>query len=171
MPPEAKIILDSVCKNCRLTTMEITFHHFVAKELLTHRSLSRSASSQRAQPINKIIKSALDDPAIPIFWGKNQKGMSAEIEMSPEEVEIEKLEWLKDRDYAVESVKRKEERGLHKQLANRILEPFIYCTYLVTATDWENFFALRTHKTAQPEIQHIAILMSDVYYSSQPKSL
>lgn len=34
-------------------------------------------------------------------------------------------------------------RGLTKQLCNRLLEPFMWHTVLITATEWENFFALR----------------------------
>jgi hypothetical protein len=63
------------------------------------------------------------------------------------------------------------ELGIHKQIANRLLEPFAHMTTIVSATDWENFFALRAHPDAQPEFQALADLMLEVYVGSEPKGL
>jgi len=64
-----------------------------------------------------------------------------------------------------------EGESVHKQIANRPLETHQWHTVVVTATEWENFFALRKHPAAQPEIRHTAELMSDVIKNSEPTEL
>jgi len=82
-----KIIADSLCsiENIRLTTFEITFPRMVLAEFNTHRVFSRNSASSRAIPIEKQLAKVLNDPFIPIHWGKNQSGMQAMEELSPEE--------------------------------------------------------------------------------------
>lgn len=58
--------------------------------------------------------------------------------------------------------------NVHKQLANRLLEPFMWHTLIVTATEWDNFFHLRAHPDAQPEIQEIARMMRAAHEASEP---
>jgi hypothetical protein len=58
--------------------------------------------------------------------------------------------------------------GVHKQLANRLLEPYMWHTVVATATAWSNFFALRTHQAAQPEIRQAASLMLQAMRASTP---
>jgi hypothetical protein len=55
-----------------------------------------------------------------------------------------------------------------KGLTNRLLEPFMYQEIIVTATEWENFFNLRTDKNAQDEIRLVAQMMKDAYDNSTP---
>jgi len=172
MAYQAKIVLDSKCSEtgCRLTTFELTYPRFVHAEFMTHRLFSRNASSSRAIPIDRMIQRVLDDPALPIWWGKNQAGMQAweELEEYPKE-EVKKL-LLAMRDAAVGNVYRLKHYGLHKQIANRYLEPWMWITVICSGTDiaYTNFFHLRTDKHAQPEIKKIADLTCDLYYSSTP---
>ena len=58
--------------------------------------------------------------------------------------------------------------NVHKQVANRLLEPFMWHTVIVTATEWENFWHLRDHPEAQPEIQRIASMMKQACEASTP---
>jgi thymidylate synthase ThyX len=138
---------------------------------MTHRILSKNAASSRAITLEKMIQAVLDEPAIPEFWGKNQKGMQAAEELNLADQETAKLEWLAARDKAVESVRNLQKLNLHKQLSNRLLEPWAHITVLSTGTDWENFFALRAHPEAQPEFQKLAYLMLERYNSSEPEDL
>jgi thymidylate synthase ThyX len=163
----AKIICDSVSSaGKRITTMELTYPRFIHSEFLTHRVFSRNSASSRAIPIEKMIKSVMDNPAMPIHWGRNQPGMQAQ----DKEVDAEEARalWLEARNYAVEVVTQLNELGLHKQIANRLLEPFMHMTTLVTATEWDNFFALRISKEAQPEINALAIAMKTAMDESEP---
>lgn len=61
--------------------------------------------------------------------------------------------------------------NLHKQTLNRYLEPFMYHTAILSGTDWSNFFALRAHENAQPEIEVIARLIRGAMENSNPESL
>jgi thymidylate synthase ThyX len=169
---EAKIICDSINPaGNRITTWILKYPRFIHAEFMTHRILSKNAASSRAITLEKMIQAVLDEPAIPEFWGKNQKGMQAAEELNLADQETAKLEWLAARDKAVESVRNLQKLNLHKQLSNRLLEPWAHITVLSTGTDWENFFALRAHPEAQPEFQKLAYLMLERYNSSEPEDL
>ncbi|MFV0357771.1 MAG: FAD-dependent thymidylate synthase [Bacteroides thetaiotaomicron] len=172
MTISAKVILDSSCMGSRITTMELKYPRFIHAEFMTHRVFSRNASSSRAIPVVKQIEMIMEDTAMPIHWGKNQAGMQAREE-NDAKVVIQTLDsagileqylskeeaWLAARDQAVKIAKAFNEAGYHKQIVNRLLEPFSHITVLVTSTQWANFFALRNHPDAQPEIRELAILM------------
>lgn len=165
---QAKIIADSICEGHRLTTIEATYPRFIHSELMTYRMLSRGAASSRAIPIEKFIKRVEENPAMPVYWGRNQKGMQAGDELDSATIGHCKHEWLKARDNAVASVRRLATLGLHKQTANRLLEPFMYITTIITGTEWANMFAQRMHPDAQPEFQVLARVMWNEYQRSNP---
>lgn len=181
MTISAKIICDSKYAGNRLTTMELHYPRFIHAEFMTHRVFSRNASSSRAIPVQKQIDMILEDTAMPIHWGKNQSGMQA-AEESDEKITLQVLDsagvydmqlspqeaWLKARDEAVRIAKAFHAAGYHKQIVNRILEPFSHITVLVTSDCWNNFFALRDHTDAQPEICILAQMMKDAMDASIP---
>jgi hypothetical protein len=170
MAYSAKILCDSISPDdIRLTTLEVTLPRIVLSEFNTHRMLSRNSSSSRARPVEKQIKDILDDPFIPEYWGKNQKGMQAEEELIGQERKDAIDKWIQARDNAVMSAKELLKTGVHKQLTNRLLEPWMWQTIITSATEWSNFFALRRHKDAQPEIKKAADLMHIAINDSKPK--
>jgi thymidylate synthase ThyX len=172
MSYSAKILADSVSPaGVRLTTMEVSFPRMVLAEFNTHRVFSRNSASSRAIPVEKQLDRIRNHPFIPAYWGANQSGMQAEHELGSEAAQKAEAEWLAARDDAVKHVENLLEIGLHKQLANRILEPFMWHTVVVTATEWNNFFALRANPMAQPEIREIAEMMQKVYDDSKPTKL
>lgn len=167
---EAKIIADSINPNAnRVTTFLLTYPRFIHAELMTHRVFSRNAASSRAIPITKIIEQIETNPAMPVRWGMNGKGMQDHGCFVGVEAEKAKQMWLDAARSAVESANKLKEAGLHKQVVNRVLEPFMWMTTLVTATEWENFYALRLHKDAQPEFQYLAHIMLQNYINNKPK--
>ncbi len=165
---KANIVLDSVSPaGARLITMELTYPRFIHAEFMTHRMFSRNAASSRAIPTRKMIKMVENDPAMPVYWGKNKRGMSANEEI--ETKEEAKSIWLDARTCAVEYAKFLHKEGLHKQIVNRVLEPWKYITVICTATQWSNFFGLRRHEDAQPEIHHLADMMYKAQKMSKPQ--
>lgn len=169
---EAKIIVDSVnIVGNRLTTFLLKYPRFIHADFMTHRVFSRNASSSRARPVDKVIEEAELTPALPIYWGKNQKGMQANEELDKMSKLLCKLRWNDARLAAIEQAKKLNELGLHKQLVNRILEPFTHITVICTATDYGNFFNLRAHKDAMPEIQELAFQMLQLYEKNTPNLL
>lgn len=172
MAYSAKIVADSVSKSGhRVTTMEVTFPRMVLAEFNTHRMLSKNSASSRAIPIAKQLDRIKSEPVLPVYWGANQSGMQAFAELDESAQKAAKTEWLSARDDAVRHAEKLLEIGLHKQLVNRILEPFMWHTVIVTGTEWSNFFALRANEMAQPEIRTIAEMMRDAYENSEPKQL
>lgn len=185
-------------RNDRLTTFEVTFPRFVLAEFNTHKVFSRNSASSRAIPVEKQLAKVLDHSFIPVWWGAAQAGMQASSEIGDSDRQLASEIWCELRDRAALGVvaliggidkleddslkERFIELGkiyndqefpnlsdpLHKQVANRLLEPFMWHTVIVTATDWDNFYALRANPEAQPEIQVAAQQMLDAYSNSRP---
>jgi len=170
---EVKIIADSLnpLNQSRLTTFQLRYPRFIHSEFMTHRVFSRNASSSRAIPVAKMIAQVRNEPAMPVHWGKNQKGMQAREELSGEAYGTAKQLWLDAAARAADYAEQMHALDLHKQVANRILEPFQFISVIVTATDWDNFFALRNHPDADPNIAHLAKAMQSVYNTHVPKHM
>jgi len=170
MKISAKVILDSISlANKRIITLELIYCRFIHGELMTHRVFSRNAASSRAIPIKKMIEDIRNEPAMPIHWGANQPGMQANTQI--ENIEEAKKIWLESCELACNQSEKLASLGIHKQIANRITEPFMYMRTLVTATEFDNFFTLRDHADAQPEIRELAIQMKVATQNSTPKLL
>lgn len=165
----AKIITDSINNGNRVTTFILTMPRIILAEFNTHRAFSRNSASSRAIPFEKMVKMVEEDPFIPIAWMKDHSGMQGTEFFSPDAEEgLLIRDWLEARDYAVQSAKGLSEFGLTKQIVNRLLEPFMWHTVIVTATDYENFFALRAHEAAEIHIQDLAYKMLEEYNKSVP---
>lgn len=170
MAYSARVLLDSVGPNgVRLSTLEVTFPRFVLAEFNTHRSFSRNSASSRAVPTTKLIERVERDPAVPLEWGLNKSGMSATDVLSSEAAKAATRAWLDARDDAVAHARRLLDLKVHKQELNRLLEPFLWHTVIVTATEWENFFELRCAPNAQPEIRAAALRMRGAIDASRPR--
>lgn len=168
----AKVLKDSLSSSgVRLTTMEITFPRIVLAEFNTHRVFSRNSASSRAIPVEKRIAAVEADPFIPAAFGKNQKGMQASEELDEFEASKARKTWMAACADAVAYARDLANRGVHKQLANRIIEPFCWHTVIVSGTEWDNYDALRNNKMAQPEIRTVTELMVDARNKSEPECL
>lgn len=201
MAYSAEIINDSINESGqRLTTFEVTTPRIILAEFNTHRMFSRNSASSRAIPVEKQIIKVLDDPFIPVYWGRNQSGMQAADALTEGEAVIAEAGWLTSRDHAVLGAialmggidKLKDDvlkdriadlkkstsfsgvdspTPVHKQITNRLLEAFMWQTIIVTATDWDNFYALRANPQAQPEIQKTAYMMRELHEQNAPELL
>ena len=151
---DAKIVADSINpQGIRIMTYLLTYPHFIHSELMTHRMFSRNSASSRAIPFKKMVEMVEEDPFTPIMWQKDHKGMQGN-EYLTDKMDVQRAEhrWLIARTNAIEQAKVLSEGvGVTKQLCNRLLEPFMWHTVLVTATEYENFFDLRC-----PKIHHAA---------------
>jgi hypothetical protein len=154
---KAEIILDSTSPaGSRLTTMRLTYPRFIHSEFMTHRAFSRNAASSRAIPISRTISQVIRDPAHPIHWGANKTGMQADSELQSAPRKLAIALWLGLRYVACVIAWLLAKIGLHKQVANRLLEPWIWIEVVVSSTEWQNFFDQRDHSMAQPEIHELA---------------
>ena len=167
----AVIVGDSTSKGKRITTFELEYPRFIHSELMTHRVFSRNAMSSRAVPIEKMIEQVAKDPAMPIHWGKNQAGMQAKEQLEDFELDVVQALWI---DAAKENglyAKQMASHSAHKQVVNRILEPFQTMKTVLTSTEFENFYWLRNHEDAQPEIKKLAEKMLKAQEQSKPVQL
>lgn len=140
-------------------------------EFMTHRMLSRNAASSRAIPLKNMLKLIRSEPAMPVEWGRNQAGMQAKEMLDPSEELAAKFVWRLSGVVASGFAWMLGKIGVHKQIANRVVEPWSHIKVVATATDWDNFFHLRCHKDAQPEIHKLADLMWEAYEKSNPEEL
>lgn len=164
----AQILADS--KNpqgTRLTTWILKYPRFIHAEFMTHRDFSRNAASSRAIPFKHMLKDVMENPALPVFWAAEHKGMQANEEISKMPVEV-KERWLRSKEACEFQADILSSIGLAKSLCNRLLEPWSHITVIATATDHRNFFALRAHPAAMPEFQVLAYRMLELYQSNQP---
>ncbi len=163
---EATIIKDSINESGnRLTTFQLCYPRFIHGEVMTHRVFSRNAMSSRAIPVQKMIDQVRNSPAMPVHWGANQPGMQASSEV---DLDAATNLWCLAASHAADVAEQMAELGLHKQVANRILEPFQWMRTIVTATEWDNFFELRAHPDAQPEFQKLALMVQEAMKNSEP---
>lgn len=168
----AKVILHSIDEHGKnLISVQINAHRWILAEINTHCMLARNYRSSRAVPTNKLIQEVRDNPAMPVEWRKNIKGMQAGEEMELWEIEREKTYWRNAAFKAANSAEIAANHGLAKQWVNRHIEPYLYVPGIITASEWENFFALRTSPHAQPEFRVLAEKMLEVFRASKPSQV
>lgn len=164
---EATVVADSICDNgIRLTTLSLKYPRFIHAEFMTHRVFSRNASSSRAIPVSKVLNQVWNDPAMPVYWGANQAGMQAAQELYGYKRDFSEFLWRSAGRVACGIAWMMIKCNLHKQIANRILEPWQRIHVVMTSTEWDNFFLLRDHPAAQPEIRELAQKMKKVMHDA-----
>lgn len=165
----AKIVADSVSpQGIRLTTLALKYPRWIHAEFMTHRLFSRNASSSRAIPSRRL--SALERE-YPLRWDANIPGMQSGVRLSDEQAEKAKAVWDRMANACIAGVAELTELGLHKQWANRPLEWFTSISVLVSATSFDNFFGVRWHPDAQPEIEELARQIFLAIQTSTPRPL
>lgn len=170
---KATVIADSVhhATGTRITTFELVYPRFIHSEFMTHRVFNRNASSSRAIPTSKFIEQVRNEPVMPSHWGKNQKGMQAFEELSEDQRNDAIFIWNQAASSAATYAEMLRRGQVHKQIVNRILEPFTHIRVVVTSTSWANFYGLRDHEDAQPEIRELAQTMRKAHNKSVPSKL
>jgi thymidylate synthase ThyX len=176
----ARVLADSVdSAGFRLTTVEATFARSALAELNTHRAFSRNSASSRAIPVKKLLQQAEETPFIPRRFSLGMRGMHTNsfIQAGDPAWDVCLGWWLESRDSAVLQAKRGLDLGLHKQDVNRLIEPFLSHTAIISATDWDNFFTLRLatdedgNPLAYPPIYDLAKSIQEALDGSQPAEL
>lgn len=169
-----KMVADSISNSNgqRISSMEVVFPRIVLAELNTHRMLTRNSASSRAIPSHKMIDAVMKNPFIPMKWLAQHTGMQG-TDIIDESSQFHAAEtWLAARDYMIQQAKILTYKyNVSKQIANRLLEPFMWHKALITATEWENYFALRHDPAAENHIQRLAQMMLDCMNTSKPTNL
>ena len=172
MTISAKVIADSINpEGVRITTLELNYPRMIHSEFLTHRVFSRNSASSRAIPIKTMLDTITFNPARPVHWGKNQAGMQAKEELEqPNKIRAQSI-WNAAMISSVKFSEQMHDAGVHKQIANRITEPFQHMKVVVTSTEWNNWDWLRFHPDAQPEIKELAEKTINARAKSTPQKL
>lgn len=170
--PRASIVLDSVSPDgVRLTTMEVTIHRFVLPEFNTHRVFSRNSASSRAIPFNRLVEKVLAEDVVPLEWRGEKPGMQGGELLVKARANMSRAAWLEAREKAIFSAQALVNIGVHKSIANRLIEPFAPHTIIVTSTEWDGFWEQRISELAQPEIRVAAEAMKAAYDASIPQQV
>ena len=165
---ECQVIADSVMGGTRITSVQVKYPRFILPQLNTHRVFSRNTASSRAVPTAKLIEMVRNEPVVPVHWGQNQAGMVAENKLSMGRAAAAEAVWKEAAYTAANTAQLLADIGAHKQVVNRILEPFMWAETIITATEWDNFFKLRIADDAQPEIQALAEAIKKAMDESVP---
>lgn len=155
----------------RLVTVKVTFPRFILAEVNTHRVFSRNSASSRAIPTGKLIERVKEEPFIPMTFNHRVKGMGVGARLKDDEQTKARMWWLTASENAVRCAEELMKLDVDKSRANRLLEPFMWHTAIISSTEWDNFFALRDHEAAQPEFRHLAGIMLDTMRESTPRAL
>ncbi|MEG1728108.1 MAG: hypothetical protein RR280_01010 [Bacteroidaceae bacterium] len=166
------IIADSVFEGIRNTTWKAVYWRAMHGELKTHRDFTTNSSSSRARPSKVVRKQVLENPAGPIEWLTNQKGMVGGGPLSPIKSAVANFLWFQvGAKFNAGLSWCLEELGVHKQFSNRCLEPWEYIHTLISATETANFYKLRDEAGAQPEMRQLAQLMRKAQNENVPRKL
>lgn len=172
MTAKATIIADSVdITGTRLTTFVLCYPRIIHSEFMTHRMFARNASSSRAIPFSKTRHTIQYNPFAPRTWTANKPGMQGDEITDAQTIHAANDVWKQAASAALHFASQLNEMGIHKQHVNRLLEPFSYIKTIVTATEWDNFFNLRLHPAAAPEIFALAAAMHRAYESHTPEEV
>jgi hypothetical protein len=167
-----RVIADSLAPcGTRLTTGLAHYPRSIHSEIMTHRELSRGAGSSRAIPTEKLLKLIEDSPFVPKYIGQNQRGMQAGAEVSEEVRREAEQIWLDQASASIAVARRLAAMNIHKQVVNRLTEPFAYITVLISTTSHDNLFALRDHEAAEPHFQELARVWRQAVKDSTPVKL
>ncbi len=168
----AKVVKHSITEQGQeIVTFELEYPRIVHSEFMTHRVISKNSASSRAIPILTMIKAVWNNPAAPSHWGKNQAGMSAKEELTGVRKWAAQKVWNLASKVNCGLAYLLFKIGTHKQIANRITEPFSHIKIVATATSWDNFFILRDHEAADPTIHELAQAAKEALKNSAPKLL
>lgn len=141
-----------------ITSLAIQYPRFILAEVNTHRVLSRSTASSRAIPLAQRIQEVRDAMYVPASTIPliNQRGMKSTQTMDDATASMAQELWARGGAQMAEIAEQLATLSMHKQHANRILEPWVWAKTIVTATEWDNFFSLRRSSEAQPEFEELA---------------
>ena len=155
----------------RLISIECVFNRYILAEVNTHCMLTKNSASSRAIPIQANIENIIRNTGKPVSWGKNQSGMVADLDVDENTARLAEESWIRARDNAIKEALYLSELGIHKQIANRLIENFTYQKALISGTEWDNLLWLRAEKSAQPEFQNLAFKILDAINESNPTTL
>lgn len=159
------LVLDTEFSGARISTFEVNVPLHTWVHLLTHRMFSRNAQSNRAIPTARLLERASYTPNV---FRRNRRGMKGgDVFTGVEDTEVRQL-WNQAKAAAHGFAKVAQALGVHKELANRLLAPFMFVRGLVTATEWDNFFALRCDSATQDETRAVAITMREFLNDNEP---
>ena len=153
-------------------TVRMRYPRIIHGEVMTHRVFNRNAGSSRAQPASVTIQNLITDPFVPWHWTRNQSGMQGFDYLSEPDVDRAVYQWLLARDAAMDranALASPTDFNLHKQVFNRLIEPFSWIDVLITATEWDNFLWLRNHEMAEPHLQDLAVLTTQALMDHEDK--
>lgn len=176
------VILDSISAGTRLrlTTIHVRVPRIIWPEIMTHRTFGRNARSSRAVPISRMIAEVRSAPFVPWHWTGAQKGMQGTPDhdapvralgtFGDDEISAREA-WIRACGFACDAAQSFAEAQYHKQVANRLLEPFMYIDGLITSCQWANFIWLRDHGAAEPHFQDLARMVTEAFSLSNPQEI
>ena len=163
---EVKLVEYSTNGSKSIATLLCHYPRIVHAEVLRHRVFSSSVSSSRAKPYKRFVEEAKDSIAYPSRWQLNKPGMQGGEEFS--NPAYARMIWEEMAQEAFDNAAILDELKLHKQITNRVIEPFTNVHHLITATEWDNFFSLRVHEDADPTVHELAVKMQETIKGGDP---
>jgi hypothetical protein len=166
----AEVVKHSVSPDGKeIITFSLKYGLIIHAEVLRHKLLNHSVKSNRAIPCKNIRREVLDDPYVPVHFGSNQPGMVADKEHPFQK--LVRNTWKAARYPAVGVHWFLDKIGVHKEVCNRLLNPWQWVRETLTGTELDNFYNLRLHRDAQKDVYVLAKAMYQAQEKSSPELL
>ncbi len=154
---KAKIVQDSSLPTGeRVLTFSAMYGRLIHSELLRHRAASHSVKSSRAIPTKKYREEVKQNIYVPVKFGTKKRGMQAGKPTFLSKFYGERV-WRLSSKFACLFHWMMEKLDIHKEVANRILEPYVWVeeTITVEADALKEIAELRIHDDAQEDVRKI----------------
>jgi hypothetical protein len=169
------VLADSTWGDERILTMQLEYPRLIHSQLKTYGLLRSNSSSSRAIPTKRMIAITEEsEPYIPASFVADGKGMGGTTLVNSE-VCAEAQGLIKELyDTTRETVRKLNKIGVHKQHANRYLEPWSMIRVIATGAEaaWKHivYQRLRDDGSVQPEFVELAQILKVVLDDSKPVS-
>ncbi len=170
---EARVVADSTFYDRRLITLSCDYPRFIHPQVMTYGMIRKSTSSSRAIPVKRQLELSAEHAYIPDAFSKNKSGMAATEELDDVTYGHARALVESHLNFTRNIVEKLAALGVHKQHANRYLEPYLMTRCMMTGA-YEAFDHLiqqrkhaNLHGEVQPEMYELACKMDEAISASE----
>jgi hypothetical protein len=170
---EARVVADSTFYGRRLITLSCDYPRFIHPQVMTYGMIRKSTSSSRAIPVKRQLELSAEHAYIPDSFSKNKSGMAATEELSDTDYAHARALVESHLNFTRNIVEKLADLGVHKQHANRYLEPYLMTRCMMTGAyeAFEHLIQQRKHANlhgeVQPEMYELACKMDEAIKASE----
>lgn len=173
---DARIVADSIDHlGNRLTSVHVVYPHAVHKDMLRHGlHRARSVASFRALKPEELVEYLRGGGAFRPEWASRVKGMGQGAALEASQIKLADYVWDKHIENCLRTAEALNDLDVAKQAVNFAQQDIAPLVEIITATEWDNYFALRLElkddgtPVARPEVYLTAKAIKEARDASTP---